>query len=78
MEIFRWAKGMLLGVVLIIAFRLFAEGLGWREASTTAAYIGVVLLGVGLILALVGSIMDRKSVMHSHLEHSSRGKYGKK
>ena len=78
MEIFRWAKGMLLGVILIIAFRLFAEGLGWREASTTAAYIGVVLLGVGLILALVGSIMDRNSVMHSHLEHSSRGKYGKK
>ena len=78
MEIFRWAKGMLLGVVLIIAFRLFAEGLGWDEASITAAYLGVALLGVGVVLAVIGSIMGRKSVMHSHLEHSLRGKYGKK
>ena len=78
MEIFRWAKGMLLGVILIIAFRLFAEGLGWNEASITAAYLGVTILGVGLVLAVIGSIMDRKSVMHTHLEHSSRGKYGKK
>ena len=78
MEIFRWAKGMLLGVILIIAFRLFAEDLGWDEASVTAAYLGVTILGVGLVLAVIGSIMDRKSVMHSHLEHSLRGKYGKK
>lgn len=77
MEIFRWVKGMLLGVVCVIAFRLFAEGLGWEAASITAAYLGVALMGVGAILAIIGNIRDRKSSTPSTLTPGG-GKCGKR
>lgn len=77
MEIFRWVKGMLLGVVCVIAFRLFAEGLGWEAASITAAYLGVALMGTGIILAIIGYIKDRKSPTPS-TPAPGRGKYGKR
>lgn len=71
MEIFRWVKGMLLGVVLIITFRLFAEGLGWSGASLVASYLGAILVCVGAVLAIIGTILDRRNTLARRLGHSA-------
>lgn len=61
MSLFTWVRGLLIGVVFIMAFRLFAAGLGWDTASIVASYLGAVLVMVGVVLTIIGTILGRQN-----------------
>ena len=65
MEMFRLVKVALLGTVLIIGLRLFAQGLGWENISLYSGYVGLALVCVSIILAVRGVVRERnRSFQH--------------
>lgn len=74
MEIFRWVRIMLIAVVVLMGFRLFAEGFGWYTASAVASVLGIVIVVCGFVLGVVGMVQDRKSTLNRRLEMVRRTK----
>lgn len=68
MEIFRWVRILLIGVVSLMLFRLFADGFEWYIASAVASVTGIVMVIGGFVLGLVGMLQDRKSTLSRRLE----------
>lgn len=59
---------MLLGVAVIIGFRLLADGFGWENLSYSASILGMLLVTVSIILGLIGMYQDRRSTLNRRLD----------
>ena len=65
MEMFRLVKVALLGTVVIIGLRIFAQGFGWDNVSLYAGYVGLALVCVSVVLAVCGAVRERnRSFQH--------------
>lgn len=67
MEIFRWVEVLLLGAVAVIAYRILAQALDWREHTDVASYIGFGLIILAVSLTIIGIFMAR-SRKHKRLD----------
>ena len=59
MKVLKWLRVLLVGTLLVIIARLITSGFGWHSASQQVAYAGMVVIALGTLITVGGTIYIR-------------------